>query len=113
MKRFIAAVCLALVTASMQQPVLAEMGGGGEGRRTQSGGINYAPEAAIYVVVSVDSIRRTVRIQTADGRAGDVHVGEGIYDISKLTPGQKIRVDFLVPEGKDSKLSAGSIWPVQ
>lgn len=115
MKRFIGTVCLALVAASMQQPVLAERGGGGGvgGHRTESGGINYAPQAAVYVVVSVDSNSRTVRIRAADGRTGDVYVGDGIYDISTLIPGQKIRVDFLVPEGKDRKLSAASIWPVQ
>ena len=42
-----------------------------------------------------------------------VHVGEGIYDISKLKPGEQVQVNFLVPDGLSTKLSAAGIWPVK
>jgi hypothetical protein len=34
-----------------------------------------------------------------------------VYDLSKLKPGDKIRVDFVVPDESNSELRAASIWP--
>ena len=79
----------------------------------QGGGINYAPQPAVYSVISIDSYARTVRLRAADGRTGDVYVGDDIYDLSKLKQGDKIRVDFVVPDAMNSKLSAASVWPVK
>jgi len=52
-------------------------------------------------------------MRAADGRTGDVYVAEDIYDLSKLKADDKIRVDFVVPDAKNSKLSAASVWPVK
>ena len=115
MRTFVKLICFGLLATMLLQPVLAQRagGGGGGGHRMQDGGINYAPQAAVYVVVAIDSFNRTVRLQAADGRTGGVYVGEDIYDISKLKPGDKIRVDFLVPDAQNSGLRAASVWPAQ
>jgi hypothetical protein len=118
---FFKPICFGLLATMLLQPVLAQRAGGGGGvgavdgggQRIQDGGINYAPQAKVYVVLGVDSFNRTVRLQAADGRSGGVYVGEDIYDISTLKPGDKIRVDFLVPDTNNSGLRAASVWAVQ
>jgi len=105
-------ICLGLFAAMLLQPVLAEREDG-EGRRMQGGGINYAPQPEVYVVVSTDFMSSTVRISAADGRTGDVHVDSDVYDLSNLNPGDKIRIDFRLPESENSELSAAKIWPAQ
>ena len=115
MRRFIKLVCCGLLAATSLQPALSQQAGGGDGggQRMQGGGINYAPRPAIYSVISIDSYTRTVRLRASDGRTGDVYVAEGIYDMSKLKTGDKIRVDFVAPDATNSKLSAASIWPMK
>jgi hypothetical protein len=115
MRTLIKLIFSGLLAAMLLQPALAQRVGGGDGggQRMQGGGINYAPQAAVYSVVSVDSYARTVRMRAADGRTGDVYVADGVYDLSKLKGGDKIRVDFVVPDATNSKLSAASIWPVK
>lgn len=66
----------------------------------------------VFKVVSVDSYARTVKMEGAAG-AVDVYVGEGIYSISKLKPGDQIQVNFLEPDGLSNKISAAGIWPVK
>jgi len=114
-RTFFKLICFGLLAAMLHQPVLAQRagGGGGGGHRMQEGGINYAPQPDVYAVVSTDPSNRTVRIRAADGRSGDVYVGEDVYDLSKLKPGDRIRVDFLVPDGQNNRLSAATIWPAQ
>ena len=108
-------ICFGLLAAMLLQPVLAQRAGGGggdgAGQRTQGGAINYAPQPAVYSVTSVDAKGRTVRLRAQDGRTGVVHVAENVYDLSKLKAGDKIRVDFVVPDATNSKLNAASIWP--
>ena len=113
MKTLVKPICVGLLAATLSQPVLAQpAGGAGDGsQRMQGGGINYAPQAAVYSVTSIDTRGRTVRLRAADGRTGLVQVGEGVYDLSTLKAGDKIRVDFVVPDATDSKLRAASIWP--
>jgi hypothetical protein len=122
MRKVIESICFGLLAAMLAQPVLAQpAGGGGAGgaggaagagaQRMQGGGINYAPQPEVYSVVLIDSRGRTVRLRAADGRTGLVYVAEGVYDLSKLKAGDKIRVDFVAPDASSSKLSAASIWP--
>ena len=115
MRTAIKLVCCGLLATMLLQPAVAQRAGGGDGRgqRMQGGGINYAPQPAVYSVVSVDSYARTVRLRAADGRTGDVYVSEGVYDVSKLKSGDRIRVDFVIPDSANSKLSAASVWPVK
>jgi hypothetical protein len=83
------------------------------GRRMQGGGINYAPQPAVYRVLAVDTYGGTMTLRAADGRTGKVHVDSNIYDLSKLKEGDLVRVDFLVPDGMNPRLAAASVWPVQ
>ena len=111
MKRFIRPICVGLLIATLLQPVLAQIGGGIGGRRTQGQGISYAPGPQVFAVLSVDAQDRTLQLRAADGRTGFVLVGESVFDLSKLKAGDKVRVDFVVPTEKDSELRAASIWP--
>ena len=91
------------------QPVLAQGPGGGQ--RAQGGGLNYAPRPAVYSVIEVDSDARTVRLRALDGRTGVVLVADGVYDLSTLQPGDRIRVDFVVPDAANGALRAAAVWP--
>jgi hypothetical protein len=103
-----------LIALPVHHAVAQRVGDGdGAGRRMQGGGINYAPQPDVYSVISVDSYARTVQMRAADGRTGDVYVAEGVYDLSTLKAGDKIRVDFVVPDAMNSRLSAASVWPVK
>jgi len=87
-------------------------GGGGLPRRNVDGqGMNYAPEPAVYSVLSVDADARTVELRAANGRTGVVQVGPSVYDLSKIKAGDKIKVDFVVPDEKNPQLRAAAIWP--
>jgi hypothetical protein len=107
-------ICLGLLAAALWQPVFAQpadAGGATDAKRMQGGGINYAPQPAVYSVVLVDTKGGTLRLRAADGRTGLVYVAESVYDLSKLKAGDKIRVDFVAPDSTSSKLTAASIWP--
>ena len=90
------------------------VGGVGDrpGFRNQ-GGVNQGQPPAVYVVVSVDSYAQTVRLRASDGSTADVYVPDGVYDLSKLSDGDKIQVNFLEADGMNNKLSAANIWPVK
>ena len=66
MKRLIRPICFGVLTAALLQPALAQPAGnvGGGGRRMQDGGINYAPQPAVYSVLLVDPRARTVKSNT-------------------------------------------------
>jgi hypothetical protein len=115
MKTLIRMTCCAMLIALPVHHAVAQRVGDGDGagRRMQGGGINYAPQPDVYSVISVDSYARTVQMRAADGRTGDVYVAEGVYDLSTLKAGDKIRVDFVVPDAMNSRLSAASVWPVK
>ena len=91
------AVCV--LAATLLQAVLAQ-------------GVNNAPPPAIYSVISIDPDNRMVRLRAMDGRTANVHVPGDVYDLSKLKPGAKIKVDFVAAGGKSKKLSAAAVWPV-
>ena len=113
MRTLVKRFCFGLLAAMLLQPALAQPAGGGDAgvQRMQGGGINYAPQPAVYSVIRVDSRARTVQLRAADGRTGVVQVAESVYALSKLKPGDKIRVDFVVPDASNTKLRAASIWP--
>ena len=96
-------VCLGLVAALVLQPLHAQ--------RVVGGGLNYAPRPAVYAVISVDADERTVQLRAADGRTGNVYVDPAVFDVSTLRPGDKIRVDFVVPDERSKNLRAASVWP--
>ena len=95
-------------------PAVAQRADGDPGgRRMQGGGINYAPQPGIFVVVSTDSYAQTVRLRGADGTTADVYVNSDVYDLSKLKAGDRVQVNFLEPDGLSNKLAAANIWAVK
>ena len=116
MRAFTRRVSFGVLAAALLSPALAQVGGGGArpgaGRRNVDGqGINYAPEPAVYAVLSVDADNKTVELRAANGRTGVVQVGPSVYDLSKLKAGDKIKVDFVMPDEKNKELRAAAIWP--
>ena len=117
MRKFTRRVSLGLLAAAVLTPALAQVGGGGgarpgAGRRNVDGqGMNYAPLPAVYSVLSVDAEARTVQLRAEDGRTGVVEVGPSVYDLSKVKAGDKLKVDFVVPDEKNPQLRAAAIWP--
>ena len=95
-------VCIGLLLALPCHPLLAQ--------RMVGGGINYSPRPAVYAVISVDPDERTVQLRAADGRTGTVFVAEEVFHVSTLKPGDKIRVDFVVPDETNKGLRAASVW---
>jgi len=95
-------VCVALPAALLWQPLFAQ--------RMAGGGLNHSPRPAVYTVISVDADERTVQLRAADGRTGTVFVAEEVFDVSSLKPGDKIRVDFVVPDETNKGLRAASVW---
>jgi hypothetical protein len=98
-------VCVGLLAAMLLQPVFSQ--------RMVGGGLNYAPRPAVYAVLSVDPDERTVLLRAADGRTGTVYVAQEVYDLSTLKPGDKIQVNFVVPDATNKRLSAASVWPAK
>ncbi len=82
-------------------------------RRNQSGSINYAPRPAVYEVVAVDTYERVLQLRERSGAIVDVRVPEDVFDLSTLKPGDRLRVDFLVPNEGDPQRAAATVWPVR
>jgi hypothetical protein len=102
-----------IVAAALLQAALAQREAD-RPRHNQSGGVNLAPVPAVYTVVSIDPYAQTVKLRAKDGTiTGDVYVSEGIYNLSKLNPGDKIQVNFLEPDGLSNRVAAANIWKVQ
>ncbi len=81
------------------------------GMRNQGGGGGQEP--GVYQVVSVDTYARTVQLRGADGSTASVKVPGDVYDVSKLKSGDRIQVNFYVPDSMNPGLRAAGIWPVQ
>jgi len=115
MSAFLRILFLAMLTISLGAPVAAPAADRSERSsfRRDAGGANVAPLPGTFTVVSIDSYNQIVRMRAGDGSVGDVFVGSNTYDISKLKPGDTIQVDFLEPDGPDSRPKAGNIWMVK
>ncbi len=116
MKRSIwRALAVAGVLVFGVQALAQVRGGDGVRNRNQGGGVNEAPADPILQVVAVDSYSRIVQMRRPDGKTVNVYVGEGIYPLSQLNPGDKVQVNFLVPDGlgDPNQLKAANIWPVK
>jgi hypothetical protein len=114
-RSIILTVGTAIVLALSTQVLAQARDGDGVRNRNQGGGVNLAPADPILQVVSVDSYSRIVQMRGADGKIVNIYVGEGIYPLSKLNPGDKVQVNFLVPDGlgDPNQLKAANIWPVK
>jgi hypothetical protein len=73
-----------------------------------------APMAVgVHEVLSVRPADRVMRLRDKEGKEADVHVQEHIYDLSKLKPGDKVKVDFFQPTQGDPRVRAAGVWPVE
>jgi hypothetical protein len=95
-------LCVGLLAAMLCMPLLAQ--------RMVGGGLNYSPRPAVYAVISVNADARTVQLRAADGRTGNVYFAEEVFDVSTLRPGDKVRVDFVVPDETNKSLRAATVW---
>jgi hypothetical protein len=107
MKRWLPLLLAGLAVAGLPTAAAQEDGV----RRNRGGTINLAPLPAVYIVLAVDDYHRIVRLRARSGATADVHVPEGVYDLERLAPGDRVRVDFRVPNEGDPQLAAATIWP--
>jgi hypothetical protein len=80
-----------------------------ERRRNQGGGGGQAP--GVFAVLAVDTYARTVQLRGSDGTVSTARVPEGVYELSKLKPGDRIQVNFYVPDSMNPGLRVSAIWP--
>lgn len=99
--------CL-LLTAVSAGPAMAQVG---ERRRNQGSGGGQPLDT--FKVVSVDTDARTIQLQAGDGSTSKVKVPDGVYDLGKLKAGDRIQVNFYVPDSMNPGLRAAAIYPVQ
>jgi hypothetical protein len=73
-----------------------------------------APMAiGVHEIVSVRAADGVMRLRDKEGKEADVHVQPHIYDLSKLKPGDKVKVDFFQPTQGDPRVRAAGVWPVE
>lgn len=77
--------------------------------RLGPGGINYGAASGAYTVVAVRDRDNVVRLRDNDGNAADVYVSQRLFDLSTLTPGDVVAVDFFTGGDNDDRLEAASI----
>ena len=92
---------------------MAAAAASGPRRNVDGQGINYAPSPPSTPCCRSTSRTKTVELRAANGRTGVVHVGASVYDLSKLKAGDRIKVDFVLPDDKNKELRAASIWPAE
>lgn len=66
-----------------------------------------------YTVVAIDTDARTLQLRATDGTVSKVKVPEDVFDLSTLNVGDRIQVNFLVPQSSSDPPRASSIWPVK
>lgn len=111
MKQHVFWVIAVTLAATVAMDATAQMSGGARGHRDISTPVNPAPPPALFTVVSVDEYARNLSLQAADGRRQTVLVPEGVYELSRLKPGDRVRVDFIVPDAANPQPAAAAIWP--
>ena len=79
---------------------------------TPDGGVAGGSVPGVYVVVDVDTKGETMRLRDESGRSAVVHVHEDVFDLDTLKPGDRVQVDFLVPDPGSTRLEAASVWKV-
>ena len=110
--------CVLLATAALGGAEAQRVGGNRGDRVLRPGTIpaeeNYAPMAiGTLEVLAVRPADRVIRLRDKEGKSADVHVQEHVYDLSKLKPGDKVKVDFYQPVEGDTQLRAAGIWPAE
>lgn len=104
-----------MLLGSMSLVARAQVSGPGPGRRRDptTGGVNNAPPPGVFTVTSIDTYGQMLGLKAVDGSVSSIYVSSDIYDISKLKVGDKVRVDFIVPDAMNPKPAAATIWPIK
>jgi hypothetical protein len=97
---------LAFALIAVGRPASAQ----NENRPRNRGGGGGQP-VDVYQVLAVDTDARTLRLRASDGSESTVKVPEGVYELRKLAVGDRIQVNFYVPDAMNPGLRAAGIWP--
>jgi hypothetical protein len=81
-----------------------------ENRPRNRGGGGGQP-VGVFTVVSIDQSARTLQLRGADGTVSTVKVPDGVYELGKLNPGDRVQVNFYTPDDMNPGLRAAGIWP--
>jgi hypothetical protein len=101
---FVGALVTALVAGTSS--ALAQ----NENRPRNRGG-GGGSEPAVFRVLAIDSNARTIRLQASDGSETTAKVPEGVYELSRLNVGDRIQVNFYVPDAMNPGPRVAGIWP--
>jgi len=117
----LALCCAFLATAAVGSADAQSVGGmrGDRVDRVPRPGTIPAEERAapmaigVHEVLSVRAADGVMRLRDKQGKEADVHVQQHVYDLSKLKPGDKVKVDFFQPTRGDPRVRAAGIWPAE
>ena len=114
----LAPCCVFLATTTLGSAGAQSVGGMRVDRVPRPGTIpaeeRSAPMAiGVHEVLSVRAADGVMRLRDKQGKEADVHVQQHIYDLSKLKPGDKVRVDFFQPTQGDPRVRAAGVWPAE
>ena len=114
----LAPCCVFLATTALGSAEAQSVGGMRVDRVLRPGTIpaeeRSAPMAiGVHEVLSVRAADGVMRLRDKQGKEADVHVQQHIYDLSKLKPGAKVRVDFFQPTQGDPRVRAAGVWPAE
>lgn len=101
---FVGALAAALIAGT--RPALAQ----NENRPRNRGG-GGGPSPGVFQVVAVDTDARTIRLRASDGSESTAKVPDGVYELSRLNVGDRIQVNFYVPDAMNPGLRVAGIWP--
>lgn len=80
---------------------------------TTGGVASAAALPGTFTVVSVNRMQNMLKLRDDGGRNADVFVRPDLYDLSTLKPGDEVAIDFLVPDGGETRLAAGAIFKIE
>jgi hypothetical protein len=64
----------------------------------------------VFKVQAVKGRDNIVQLRDEDGRTADVYVDSHVYDLSTLSEGDEVAVDFFVPNDSNDRLEAASFF---
>ena len=73
--------------------------------------ISYVP--GVFTVYGVRTRDNIVQLRDEDGSTADVYVDSDVFDLSTLSSGDEVAVDFFVRDDSSDRLEAASIWKLE
>ena len=72
---------------------------------------SYVP--GVFTVYEIRPRDNIVQLRDQDGGSADVYVDADVFDLSTLSSGDEVAVDFFVREDSSERLEAASIWKLE